>query len=141
MIKAEEIRRINKKQFKYMTRDKSNKICCWEKEPHTSSFWDWWITDEGDCFDIGKIDVEEFVGKDWQECLIEFEPDYSDMIGCVGWFYDNADNDKLVCCGLLLAVDKEYPEHKFYMKGGQSYRNFRPAKVKELKFYRGIDDE
>lgn len=59
--------------------------------------------------------------------------DYESMIGCVGWFWDNDDEEE------SLGVLTEYnPETGFpFVKGnnGNTYFNFRPAKKSELKFW------
>ena len=59
--------------------------------------------------------------------------DYESMIGCVGWFWDNDDEEE------SLGVIAEYnPETGFpFVKGnnGNTYFNFRPAKKSELKFW------
>jgi hypothetical protein len=58
---------------------------------------------------------------------------YEDMIGCVGWFWDDSKaDDTSPCLGVLTAI-----------AGGEYYTqvetwgfdNFRPAKKSELKFY------
>lgn len=59
--------------------------------------------------------------------------DYEDMMGCVGWFWDNDDEEE------SLGVLTEYnPETGFpFVKGnnGNDYSNFRPVKKSELKFW------
>lgn len=59
--------------------------------------------------------------------------DYKSMIGCVGWFWDNDDDEKSL--GILTGY---FPETGFpFVKGnnGNDYSNFRPAKKSELKFW------
>ena len=59
--------------------------------------------------------------------------DYESMIGCVGWFWDNDDEEK------SLGVLTEYaPARKFHFVKGNidnTYFHFHPAKKSELKFW------
>jgi hypothetical protein len=54
------------------------------------------------------------------------------MIGCVGWFWDNDDEEKSL--GILT---KYYPEtgFPFVNNTNNDFSRFRPAKKSELKFY------
>lgn len=133
MIKAEDIRKINPKEFKYLTKNQDGSISVFERKPFTSSYGDFW--DKRDCCsvsgNIGHIEVEEFASKDWKDCLIEFEPDYSDMIGCVGWFKD----DCREFIDILVDVSDDEEEGKFKAQSGAYWQDFRPAKPDDLKFY------
>lgn len=133
MIKAEDIRKINPEEYRYLTMDENKCVYCWVKKPYISSSGNWWTSDDGDYFYLGNIEVEEFHGKDWKECLIEFEPDYSDMIGCVGWFSGYEE------CGERLGVLVEIKDKeilKFVNQQELCFKRFRPAKPYELKFYK-----
>lgn len=59
--------------------------------------------------------------------------DYKSMIGYVGWFWDNDDDEK------SLGILTDYcPETVFpFVKGNNddTYYNFRPAKKSELRFW------
>ena len=83
---------------------------------------------------IYTFSYEDFAHSHW-ELYKEPEPDwdYESMIGCVGWFWDNDDEEK------SLGVLTEYaPARKFpFFKGNNdnTYYNFRPAKKSELKFW------
>jgi hypothetical protein len=55
---------------------------------------------------------------------------YEDMIGCVGWFWDDREN-----C-LLGRLEEYYNGDDFpFSNGDNCYKNFRPAKKAELKFW------
>lgn len=58
---------------------------------------------------------------------------YEDMIGCVGWFWDNDACQKEL--GILTKIDDD--EYGFYYKKGEEdyYKHIEPAKKSELKFY------
>lgn len=133
MIKAEEIKKINPKEYQYLTMDKDGLIRAWDKKPFTSIYHEWWSENNDGRFSnrIGYIEVEEFKGKSWKNCLIEFEPDYSNMIGCVGWFED-CQGEKML--GILDNFDKE-DILPFHRENGGNWGIFRPAKPNELKFY------
>lgn len=57
--------------------------------------------------------------------------DYKDMIGCVGWFWDDKIENRMLgilrkyCCGDGFAFYNE----------DNCFKNFRPAKKSELKFW------
>lgn len=75
-----------------------------------------------------------FININWQDKTEIIRPvNYEDMIGCVGWFWDNDGEEKSL--GVLTAYK---PETKFsFVKGNKdnTYFYFRPAKKSELKFY------
>lgn len=129
MIKADEIRKINPKEFRYLAMDNGGEVFAYDYKPdgHKDGFW---RRGRGECFCLGKVDVEEFQGKNWKDCLIEFKLDYSDMIGCVGWFWDDEPDVK------TLGVLSEIYMNRYYTNlGTWRFKNFRPAKPDELKFY------
>lgn len=129
MIKAEDIRILNPKEFKYLTMDENGEVFAWRSKPRLRVM-EWVVSLDKDVYRLGDIEVEEFQGKDWKECLIEFEPDYSDMIGCVGWFWDDEPDVK------TLGVLSEIYMNRYYTNlGTWRFKNFRPAKPDELKFY------
>lgn len=80
MIKAEDIRKINKAQYRYLTKDEDGDIKAWSLKP-VEDMTTWFSYRHKGCYNLGKIEVEEFQGKDWEDCLIEFKPNYSDKIG------------------------------------------------------------
>lgn len=66
--------------------------------------------------------------------------DYEDMIGCVGWFWDNNDEKKTLG---VLTLTGYSPKGNFRFVQGNNYdvySNFCPAKKSELKFYGGNND-
>jgi hypothetical protein len=97
-----------------------------------------------ECFDRPRTMVEyldtqkdfftSLIAIDWHDKTEITRPvNYEDMIGCVGWFWDDSEaDDTSPCLGVLTAI-----------AGGEYYTqvetwgfdNFRPAKKSELKFY------
>lgn len=59
--------------------------------------------------------------------------DYESMIGCVGWFWDDEENCKVV--GILTRYDEKRDIDYFLRNDGGYYCHFRPAKKSELKFW------
>lgn len=57
--------------------------------------------------------------------------DYKDMIGCVGWFWDDIESS---CVIGILRKHRDETDFPFW-DGYSSYKNFRPAKKSELKFW------
>lgn len=133
MIKADDIRKINPKEYKFLSVDKSGNVWAWSKEPALSGLRNWWIPTGGKFFEVGRIEVEEFKGKSWKECLIEFEPDYSGALGCVGWFWDINENNKVL--GILTKVSSGEAGAVYECDGRGNYCYFHHAKPNELKFY------
>lgn len=83
---------------------------------------------DGECF----ATIESFVLKiNWQDKREITRPvNYEDMIGCVGWFWDDREN-----C-LLGRLEEYYNGDDFpFSNGDNCYKNFRPAKKSELKFW------
>lgn len=133
MIKAADIKKINPKEYIYLTKDLDG-VYAWNHRPaKEQTMWAAKIGGENRGFWLGNIEVEEFHGKDWKDCLIEFEPDYVNMIGCVGFFWD--DNPKKERIGFLIEVDKGNKDGAYYSETGYNYKHFRPAKPEELKFF------
>lgn len=123
MVKAEYLRKINPKEYKYLTKD-SDGVYAWNHRPVKDKImWSANIGKYNRGYWFGYIEVEEFQGKDWKDCLIEFEPDYSDMIGCVGWFWDNDHKKERI--GFLIEVDKGNKDGAYYSETGYNYKNFR----------------
>lgn len=59
---------------------------------------------------------------------------YKDMVGCVGWFWD--DDDEEIKLGVLIKVVPNDEEGYCFLKDNNvRYKNFRPAKKSELKFW------
>lgn len=58
--------------------------------------------------------------------------DYKSMIGCVGWFWDNDDEEKSLGILIEWLPEAGFP---FVKVNGGDYSNFRPAKKSELKFW------
>jgi hypothetical protein len=57
---------------------------------------------------------------------------YKDMIGCVGWFWDNQNDKKTLS---VLLEYKSLTGFPFITQDGSDFANFTPAKKSELKFY------
>lgn len=86
---------------------------------------------DGECF----ATIESFVLKiNWQDKREITRPvNYEDMIGCVGWFWDDSKaDDTPPCLGVLTAIagGEYYTQVETW-----SFDNFRPAKKSELKFW------
>lgn len=63
---------------------------------------------------------------------IENEKDYADMLGCVGWFWDEHERTKTLGIFTDYATEMEC----CFIKNNQvAYSHFCPAKKSELKFY------
>ena len=60
---------------------------------------------------------------------------YESMIGCVGWFWDNDDEEKSL--GILTEYTPETGFPFVKCNNDNTYSNFRPAKKSELKFFGG----
>lgn len=135
MIKAEEIRKINPKEFKYLTKSNNGFIQAWDKRPEIKNYVDkcWKGLLPIRFFSLGHIEVEEFQGKEWYDCLIEFEPDYSDALGCVGFFWDI--NEENAVPGILIKISSTEDGDCYWCNDRGVYCHFRPAKTDELKFY------
>lgn len=101
-----------------------------------------WVTTikktEKDCvFLISENGIKygpQYIKINWHDKTEITRPvNYKGMIGCVGWFWDNDDEEESL--GVLTEFN---PETGFpFVKGnnGNTYFNFRPAKKSELKFW------
>ena len=101
MVKAEDVFKVIDHKARYLTKDKDGKVYFHEKEPVCINQDEDWSQCEkiqsekrhwastGVLSWIGNIEIEEFQGKDWTECVVEKPTTYENMIGCVGWFWDN----------------------------------------------------
>ncbi len=59
--------------------------------------------------------------------------DYSKMLGCIGWFWDNSESYKLI--GILTEYRGKGSIYPFCRNRSAHFANFRPAKKSELKFW------
>lgn len=86
--------------------------------------------DDNKCY--GSI-CEDIIKINWQDKREITRPvNYEDMIGCVGWFWDDSKaDDTPPCLGVLTAIagGEYYTQVETW-----GYDNFRPAKKSELKF-------
>lgn len=57
---------------------------------------------------------------------------YEDMIGCVGWFWDNQNDKKALSVLLEYRPLTGFP---FITQNGSDFANFTPVKKSELKFW------
>jgi hypothetical protein len=100
----------------------------YQKKESVTSISNWVQRDDGVAYPLN------FISLRWHDKTEITRPvNYESMIGCVGWFWDNDDEEK------SLGVLTEYnPETGFpFVKGNNdnTYSNFRPAKKSELKFW------
>lgn len=84
---------------------------------------------DGECF----ATIESFVLKiNWQDKREITRPvDYEKMIGCVGWFWDNDENNRSLGVLSRYCNGDGFP---FYY-GNNPFKHFQPAKKSELKFW------
>lgn len=128
MIKAEDIRKINSKEYKYLTKDKDGRVYAWDSKPEKDN--DDWMFYKPDIrvYFLGyDIEVEEFQGKDWKECIISFVKEdektffevvqelYSDILKakCLGIDFEN----KPIFNSISEFVFKTKGKYKLYLHG------------------------
>ena len=79
-----------------------------------------------------------FIKINWHDKTEITRPvDYEDMIGCVGWFWDNDEHSEKKEDKLLGILGKPEKNSQFFYDvfSGFGYDNFTPAKKSELKFW------
>lgn len=97
-----------------------------------------------ECFDRPRTMVEyldtqkdfftSLIAIDWHDKTEITRPvDYEKMVGCVGWFWDNDDEEKSL--GVLMKYTPRTPFPFTKGNNDNTYSQFRPAKKSELKFW------
>lgn len=79
------------------------------------------------------VGITNFFNINWHDKTEITRPvNYEDMIGCVGWFWDE-ENEGVKVIGILKSkINKEYCLESY---DGSCWKHFTPAKKSELKFY------
>lgn len=117
-----------------------------ENEKDMQNLWDIlpdWATTikktEKDCvFLISENGIKygpQYIKINWHDKTEITRPvDYEKMVGCVGWFWDNTEDCKVL--GILIKYNEEKPLYPFCRNTTVSfYSHFHPAKKSELKFW------
>lgn len=113
MITVKELQRALDPRARWLVMNSYGSVLWFTKRPMTCART--WVvpTSSGECINgmLGKIDIKEFQGEDWTDCIIELEPDSTKLIGCLCWFWDAYVEDKIL--DVLVAVnDHDYCRFK-----------------------------
>lgn len=128
-ISAEQLLKAYNGKYKYVTMDSNKGIAVWAKKP-TYADGDW--GGFGLQYYLEKIAITEFQNKPAEECLYKAKPSEEDMIGCVGFFWDDYTSGGSY--GILQAINNNLERpYKPQFSGG--YKHFRPATRDEIKFF------
>lgn len=102
----------------------------YHKKESVTSISNWVQREDGVAYPLN------FISLRWHDKTEITRPvDYESMIGCVGWFWGNYEEEKSL--GILTEYRSEIEFH--FVKGNNDniYFHFRPAKKSELKFWEG----
>ena len=96
-ISAEQLLKAYNGKYKYVTMDKGGQVDLFASKPILNESTFYWLPSikiDPTSLSLGKIAITEFQGKDWTECIYKAKPSEEDMIGCIGWFWDEEDDEK-----------------------------------------------
>lgn len=131
MIKGHEIFKCIDPKAKYIAKNLNGDVYWYSSEIKPIHGY-WVIGADKDYGYLGEMQIEEFEGKDWRECILEKEKNPQDWIGflCCFWNYEGVKPD----IGVLREVNKinEYP---YLATGNAIYKHCRPVKKTEVKFF------
>lgn len=121
------------KDYKYITMDEDGAVWAHEKEPHRDAIERY--VSGGALYVLSTLifSVEEFEGKEWDECIFERPLDCSKWIDKLCVFSDDVDfKNQTISLLLKYYADDEYP---FVTNDGDSFKYCRPlAKEECLKY-------
>jgi hypothetical protein len=91
-----------------------------------------------DCIYVGEGTFRSLLKINWHDKTEITRPvNYEDMIGCVGYFWDE-ENESVKVIGILKSqINKEYCLESY---DGSCWKHFTPAKKSELNFYEDKKD-
>lgn len=131
MIKGQEIFKYIDPRAKYISKDDNGLVRWWSAEPVPST--NVWGRD-GVFYSgiLGRIDIEEFQGKDSKECILAKETDPKEWIGCLCLFWDG--DEEIERLGILESISEDDAPYLYQMKGS-SHLWCQPVKKSEVKFF------
>lgn len=134
-ISAEELLKAYNGKYKYVTQTRYGQVQLWVRKPiMTDQNYRWAkIKNSDDEISIGQIAITEFQDKDWKECIYKATPPEEDMIGCVGWFWDNEEQACVI--GILHKIEPDVAFRRYVDGDYSPWKHFRPATRDEIKFF------
>ena len=128
MIKGQEIFKYIDPRAKYIVKDRSEFVYWCDEDPCIGKVV-WALNVLSGC--LGKIQIEEFEGKDWNECILKKEEDPKEWIGFLCWFWCR-DSSKNISILKSITSNQSYP---YLSTGNVQYKCCRPVKKSEIKLF------
>lgn len=131
MIKGHEIFKCIDPKAKYIAKNFNGDVY-WYSSEIKPIFGYWVIGADKDYGYLGEMQIEEFEGKDWYECILE-RTRQNEYIGFLCYFWDCEDSEIYTISILKRIVEGD--EYKYMTVSDEQYRYCRPVKKSEVKFF------
>lgn len=129
-IAAKEIQKAIDPKARWIAKDENGTVSWFDDKPRICGK-EWGIIGFNGL--LGKIEVSEFEGKDWTECCLELDPDYSKWCGCLCYFWDDEGDNFII--GILEGVyENQRDNGSFKYQNGRLFRHCRPVRRDEVEF-------
>lgn len=129
-ISAEQLLKAYNGKYKYVTMNIGEVVWVHVIKPYYEN--GIWVSDRRRLM-LNQIAITEFQNKPSEECIYKAKPSEEDWIGCVGWFWDEEDDEKEL--SFLTRIDVCEERYRYLAQGSAPFIHFRPATRDEIKFF------